>query len=108
MPSVPALAAPADSFPFPAIPCAPVERYPFFSIHQLHEHLIRNAQFLFRKPNNIPLASHQSDRVQGIEPRREGNSVIPLNTSQVDSIQLPQPQKQFFLERTLRRQLLFL
>src|SRR5579859_191173 len=72
-------------------------------LHQLHKNLIRNANSPRSQAHQTPLPFNQPRRTKPGESRIQSNSVLPLNPPQIDPRQLPQPQKQLFLQRTLCR-----
>src|SRR5260370_634598 len=76
--------------------------------HQLHEHLIRHANSPRRQPHHTSRPLNQPCRTQPRKSRIQRNSILPLNPRDIDSLQLPQPQKQFLFQRAFRRKRLVL
>jgi hypothetical protein len=76
--------------------------------HQFDKHLIRNTQLLRSQSYEIPFAFHEPRQRQRIKSIRQRYAIFTFDSAHIDSIQLPQPEKQFLFESALRRQLLML
>src|ERR1700674_64944 len=93
---IPVFAIVALTFPSPSAP----------SPQQFHKHFIRNTQPPRRKSHHVAIPLYQSRRRQRRKPPRQIHLILPLDPRNVDPVQLPQPEKQLFLQRLLRRHLL--
>src|SRR5882724_5892669 len=108
-----------NSFLYPVFLCALVSALSFSAsvlfpslpnyflaslFHQFHKHFVGHRKPVTRQPHHPAIPLHQPRPRQRIKSPRQSHTILPLNPPQVDSIQLPQSQKQFLLERTLGRQ----
>src|SRR5262249_53854514 len=97
---------------FPRMPHTPILRGGGFCstscthVHrpqQLHNHLIRHAQFPGRQSQSLLIPFHHSRSRQFRDSLRETHSILALNPPNLNPLPLPQPQEELLLERHLAR-----